>query len=369
MPRPVVSSTFAAGRMAAGPRHRPPRRPLRGLPALAAGLAAILAASPVPAQTPPTSREELMHQWDLDRNGTVDATEAEIARSRMRRARNEAARNSSIDPLTGRPRTKVDPVTGRPEQPEAGRGDRRGTPADDDDLILVPGTGDRPARRPRSAADQEDDDSMERPRSADRPALPGTRVPQTGALVPSVRPKDLVPSVPGSSGRGPSSAAAGSTPSAAPPPQPWEQLRGQPRSAAGPGTGIISGGLRGGSSPARPGYGAPTAGTDLNAGRLSAGPPQVRGRSAGGAAAPAPTAGQPNATAGQPTGRTPLIGGSRPLPPRGSATGAASGLRSGMQPPQTTVPQTTVPQAVRPPTIRPSAPRAPGGSPEDFFGR
>jgi hypothetical protein len=354
---------------------------LRGLLACAV----ILPASPAAAQPPPVSREELLHQWDLDRNGTVDETEAEIAKSRMRRARTEAARNSGIDPVTGRPRenidpvtgqprTKIDPFTGRPEQPTPGRGGR----GDDDDLILVPGTGERPARRSRSA-DDEDDESMERKRSTDRPALPGTRVPQNNPLVPSVRPKDLVPVVPGAAGRG--AALPGGAPSAPSSGQPWEQLRGQPRSPAGSsvdnpagrGPGIISGGLRGGGAPARPGYGAGGGGTDLNAGRLSAGPPQVSGRGPGGA-----TATGPGIAAPPPAGRAPLVGGSRPLPARGAAP------RSGMQPalpavprgalpsatrPTTTLPPTTRTPTTRAPTTRPAVPRVPSASADDFFGR
>jgi hypothetical protein len=346
--------------------------------------AVILPASPAAAQAPPVSREELMHQWDLDRNGTVDETEAEIAKSRMRRARTEAARNSGIDPLTGRPRenidpltgqprTKIDPLTGRPEQPKPGRGD-------DDDLILVPGTGERPARRSRSAADEEEE-SKERKPSADRPALPGTRVPQNNPLVPSVRPKDLVPSLPGVAGRG--AALPGGTPPAPSSGQPWEQLRGQPRSPAGSGTadrtagrgpGVISGGLRGGAAPARPGYGAAGAGTDLNAGRLSAGPPQGSGRGPGGATAAGPTIATP-----QPAGRVPLVGGSRPLPSRGSATGMPPAIkppaimppamRSGMQPALPAVPRTTLPRTTLPPATRPAVPRVPSGSADDFFGR
>jgi len=388
MPRSIVTSStsstrtirsIAAGRAAgrggrcAGmfPRGEAALTPcILGL--LACGV--ILPASPAAAQVPPVSREELLHQWDLDRNGTVDETEAEIAKSRMRRARTEAARNSGIDPLTGRPRenidpltgqprTKIDPLTGRPEQPKPGRGD-------DDDLILVPGTGERPARRSRSAADEEEE-SKERKPSADRPALPGTRVPQNNPLVPSVRPKNLVPSLPGAAGRG--AALPGGAPPASSSGQPWEQLRGQPRSPAGSGTadrtagrgpGIISGGLRGGAAPARPGYGTAGAGTDLNAGRLSAGPPQGSGRGPGGATTAGPTIATP-----QPAGRAPLTGGSRPLPARGSATGTPPtitppAMRSGMQPALPAVPRTTLPSATRP-----AVPRVPSGSADDFFGR
>ena len=57
-----------------------------------------------PSPPPPsgkTSREELMRQWDLDFNGSIDPSEAAVARARMRRSRQEIEANSEIDPLTG----------------------------------------------------------------------------------------------------------------------------------------------------------------------------------------------------------------------------------------------------------------------------
>ena len=39
---------------------------------------------PAAAQAQASSREELMRKWDIDRDGKVDASEAEIARGRMR---------------------------------------------------------------------------------------------------------------------------------------------------------------------------------------------------------------------------------------------------------------------------------------------
>ncbi|MFM8802986.1 MAG: hypothetical protein ACKOK8_03590, partial [Planctomycetia bacterium] len=93
---------------------------------------AVLGMAPAAAQSPPPpSREELLRQWDLDRDGKVDASETELARSRMRRTRNEAIMNSGTDPVTGRPRTRatIDPVTGRPLAPQAAANeppDRRG---------------------------------------------------------------------------------------------------------------------------------------------------------------------------------------------------------------------------------------------------
>ena len=101
---------------------------------------------PAAAQAPASSREELMRKWDLDRDGKVDASEAEIARGNMRRARTEAAMHSGTDPVTGKPRVATDPVTGRPVPPDAAAAKRSelSAPADEDGLILVPGNGERP---------------------------------------------------------------------------------------------------------------------------------------------------------------------------------------------------------------------------------
>ena len=104
--------------------------------ALAVVLAAPASLPHAAAQAVPRSRDELLLQWDIDRNGTVDEAEAEVARSRMRRARVEALRNPGTDPLTGQPRAQPNPLTGRPREPEGG--------SDDGELILVPGNGDRP---------------------------------------------------------------------------------------------------------------------------------------------------------------------------------------------------------------------------------
>jgi hypothetical protein len=76
----------------------------------------------LPQRTPdsplaPVSREELMRRFDLNADGRVDEAEAEMARSRMRRDRADIMRNSSIDPLTGRPRGAPPP---EPPQKPAG---------------------------------------------------------------------------------------------------------------------------------------------------------------------------------------------------------------------------------------------------------
>ena len=71
-------------------------------------------------------REELMRRWDLNADGRIDETEAEVARSRMRRERIELRERSE--------RQEIDPLTGRPRAVTA-----EGGPPGADDLLLVPG--------------------------------------------------------------------------------------------------------------------------------------------------------------------------------------------------------------------------------------
>lgn len=232
--------------------------------ALTGGL--VVMGRPCLAQLPGTSREELVQKWDLDRNGKVDANELEIARTKMRRARGEAAMKSGIDPLTGRARQTIDPVTGRPvpsgenRQPGAsvlGPAAPSGV-GDDGGLILVPGTGERPpgvAEGPAALPKMPPVPSTAR----DRGSLPGTRAP----LPATASPQGTV--------RGPAAA------------RPNE---GDPRrQAVEPATrpGVIAGGVRAGGPGGRSTVGqAPPA--DLNAGRLPAGLPQARGGAVGTAA-------------------------------------------------------------------------------------
>lgn len=105
-----------------------------------------------PPAAGPTSRDELMRQWDLDFNGTVDPSEAAVARARMRRARKDMEAGAELDPLTGKPRaTFVDESDQAEPQPEA------------DPVIDVPA----PPRK----------------KSPRDPALPGTRVPVPDPVV------------------------------------------------------------------------------------------------------------------------------------------------------------------------------------------
>ena len=265
---------------------------------------------PAAAQAPASSRQELMRKWDIDRDGKVDASEAEIARGRMRRARTEAAMNSGTDPVTGKPRVATDPVTGRPVSPDAAAANRGGlsAPADEDGLILVPGNGERPDVADGTAAGT---DMPPRPSQRDRDPLPGTRAPAMSSTIPSVTPRSAAgvsagaplpntgprsPVMPSAAGRqapsggrqAPSAGQApmsprdagsgelssrarvlpgmspGQTPNARGPQSP---VAGQDRQQPGARPGIIAGGVRAGAPGARPGYGAGGAPSALNAGR------------------------------------------------------------------------------------------------------
>lgn len=165
------------------------------------------------------SREELVRQWDLDGNGTIDASEANVARARMRRARMETELGTGIDPLTGKPRVVSD------EMPEDAAAE-----------TAAPG-----AEAPEP-----------RPRAADDKAPPGTRVPKVGPT-PS---GPAAPRLPSTLSSG--SAAAGKAGAAR-------------SSAAGPAPtgsrpGALTGGARAGAPAARSGYGSLAPKPDLNAG-------------------------------------------------------------------------------------------------------
>jgi len=49
------------------------------------------------------TREELIREWDLDGDGTISKSEADVARGRMRKRRIEMQLQAGIDPLTGSP--------------------------------------------------------------------------------------------------------------------------------------------------------------------------------------------------------------------------------------------------------------------------
>lgn len=152
---------------------------------------------------PGASREELVRRWDLDGNGTIDQSEASIARSRMRRARSELAQSNGIDPLTGKPRVAADDAAAKPEQPPT-------TPTEP----LEPAAESRPP-----------------------PGPPGTRVPAVSGTAPVQPPA---------------------------PPRPSALVPGQ---SGGPRPSAVTGGVRAGAPAARAGYGSLAPATPLNAGR------------------------------------------------------------------------------------------------------
>lgn len=160
----------------------------------------------VPA--PRKTREELVREWDLNKDGKIDQGEAEVAAARMRRERAELRLNSGIDPVTGRPRD------------EAG----------DDEEAMV-------EEQPDEAVPEEEPVEEAKPDENARPGPPGARVPR--------------PPLPGAGAgraRGAGTAGSGVTSAADPTRQP------------------MTGGIRGGGIPARPGYGSGVPSGPLNAG-------------------------------------------------------------------------------------------------------
>jgi hypothetical protein len=349
---------------------------------------------PVWAQAPTSSREELMRKWDVNRDGKVDTGEAEIARSQMRRARNDAMLNTGNDPLTGKPRAAIDPVTGRPVPPSAAA-DRGGlsTPAEDDGLILVPGNGERPGATGSAAAGQ---DMPPRPSQREREALPGTRVPSMSSTIPSVSPRpptggSLSGPGAGSGDRSPEGASAagrqglpgsrdaagadlssrarllpGMSPQQNPGVRDPRSLGTvQERQQQGARPGIISGGMRAGVPGARPGSGAVAPTGDLNAGRLPGGLPQTRGVAPG--TVPGPRRGPAEqSNAGRLAGPVPTV----PRPGIGPYRGPASS-----SPPSAGVPTVPRPGVRQPdggrPVSRPPAtvPRVPRMTTDELYGR
>ena len=334
-----------------------------GWPAFAACVLLTLLSPPVTAQVPTSSREELMRQWDVNRDGKVDASEAEIARGRMRRARTDAIINSGNDPVTGKPRAATDPITGRPVPQDTAVADRSGlsASADDDGLILVPGNGERPGATGSAAGKG----SPPRPSQRDREALPGTRAPSTSSTIPSVAPRLSAGGAPPGAG-----SAANANADERPP---------------GIRPGIIAGGARAGVPGAKPGSGAAAPAGDLNAGRLPGGLPQTRGVAPGTVTGPRlGTMQQPNAgrLAGpnQPLSRPgigPYRGGTAPgatapggtfpggTAPGGTAPGATSASVPSVPRPGVRQPDGRRPVSPTPNTV----PRVPRMTTDEFYGR
>ncbi len=205
----------------------------------------------VPGPTEAIGREELVRRYDLNADGRIDESEAEMARSKMRKERAEMSRRSGLNPLTGRPRSEK---------------------ANDQ----VPGLGDRDG----ASRENELQTRMTRPLQSQPTGSTAQALGSPGSellLVPgrpdgAPRKTDGVESRPGLS---PSAAASPRSTRQTPP---ATQSSAQPRSSA------ITGGVRAGAPAVRPGYGATGAGTDLNAGRLPGGLPSAQGHPAQGSA-------------------------------------------------------------------------------------
>lgn len=207
----------------------------------------------VPGPTEVIGREELVRRYDLNADGRIDESEAEMARSKMRKERAEMSRRSGLNPLTGRPRSEK-----ANEQ--------------------VPGLGDRDG----ASRENELQTRMSQPLPQKRMSQPLQSQPtgSTGSellLVPG-RPDGALRKTDGVDSRSGLSPSAASSPRTTRQTPPATQSSAQPRSSA------ITGGVRAGAPAVRPGYGATGAGTDLNAGRLPGGLPSAQGHPAQGSA-------------------------------------------------------------------------------------
>jgi len=181
-------------------------RPITGLIAGSMILTACQSGVSWAEETPlaaPAGREELMRRFDVNHDGHIDPSEAEVARSKMRRERSDAARSSSLDPLTGRPRNES--ATGQAQRPG---GMQKPVTSE------LPGSPQQPAaERPKTGSSTEDGNRSRTPR-----------------------------------------------------PQPKNANAGQPPSSPQR-PGAATGGVRAGAPAVRPGYGGPGGSEPLNAGR------------------------------------------------------------------------------------------------------
>ncbi|MSR25648.1 MAG: hypothetical protein EXS06_01320 [Planctomycetaceae bacterium] len=243
----------------------PPRtRPSPAAPALPGKGASDAAAPP---SAPAITREELLRRFDLNFDGKIDQTEGEIGRSKMRAERKEEEERQQrehdmIDPLTGRPREEAKEIEPKRK--------RRIISIDD----LLPGADD--------PADANDVD-------------PGAADPSRGGGSPGSkeRPRSAARQMP-----------------AAPAPG-----NGRP--------GLLSGGLRAGAPPARPGYGAPSTpptGGSKSSRPLNAGRPAGSLLPGSATARPAvPAAGNAGSRAA-PAGGNPAAGQAPRLPQTGRSS-------------------------------------------------
>ena len=213
-------------------------------------------------------RQELIKRWDLNTDGRIDESEADVARLRMRQDRNENQRNRGLDPLTGRQRV---PATLNATGLGAGR----------TDVLTENGTADE-STFPESTFPLDGSDPLEitaealpaKPKKS-AAALPGTRAPQVVVPTQNGSAKAPGPRIQNSTGSLP---VAGSNRVQEKSAEKSGVQRQTPRAA------LSTGGTRAGAAPVRPGYGSNVPINDLNAGRVPSGSlqlPDVSGKNSG----------------------------------------------------------------------------------------
>lgn len=213
-------------------------------------------------------RQELIKRWDLNTDGRIDESEADVARLRMRQDRNENQRNRGLDPLTGRQRV---PTTLNATGLGAGR----------TDVLTENGTADE-STLPESTLPLDGNDPLEitaealpaKPKKS-AAALPGTRAPQVVVPTQNGSTKAPRPRAQNSTGSLP---VAGSNHAQEKSAEKSGVQRQTPRAA------LSTGGTRAGAAPVRPGYGSNVPINDLNAGRVPSGSlqlPDVSGKNSG----------------------------------------------------------------------------------------
>ena len=258
-------------------------------------------------------RQELIKRWDLNTDGRIDESEADVARLRMRQDRNENQRNRGLDPLTGRQRV---PTTLNATGLGAGR----------IDVLTENGTADE-STLPESMLPLDGNDSLEitaealpaKPKKS-AAALPGTRAPQVVVPTQNGSAKAPGPRIQNSTGSLP---VAGSNHAQEKSAEKSGVQRQTPRAA------LSTGGTRAGAAPVRPGYGSNVPINDLNAGRVPSGSlqlPDVSGKNSGtrvrlpsvGAPATVPRPGINSTNRPQPRPVSPGL-----FPPAGSRISAA----------------------------------------------
>lgn len=239
-----------------------PFRKLLLAAAVAAASVAAARAQDAPAPIAGT-RSELVNRWDLNRDGTIDEAEAEIARAKMRRER-AAIEERAKSPLAF-------PSDDEQADDDVDADDPRMDESKLDPLgrafLGANGAAKSGASAERPARDEE---------SRDKEPVDDGRVRRRD--LNAGRPKgDPSMGTPSSTGR----SGAGFDPRKARSPVPGRAGTGGFITG-----GIITGGARAGAPAIRPGYGVSGPKVDLNAGRLPTGPPPVRGLGPMGGSAP-----------------------------------------------------------------------------------